>query len=1137
MDVFKLRQQLIADYEAYSQSFIKVNDGRIRAYVEQELRSGALWPDPLIQLNPRFAPGKTVKQLADEGTLHSLCTDIFRFDKTEAEPIGKTRILHRHQTEAVEAARTGDSYVLITGTGSGKSLAYIMPIVDYALKNKHRQGIKAIIIYPMNALANSQLGELRKFLEPGFDKPPVTFARYTGQENDEERSAIKANPPDILLTNYVMLEYIMTRPDDATLVRQMKGMQFLVLDELHTYRGRQGADVAMLVRRVQDAAENPGLQVVGTSATLAGGETFADQQAGVGALATRVFGVPVGPARIIGETLTRATPQRDPDDPSFVSDLRDRLAPGRKPPKVEEVFFDDPLSSWIETTFGLESEPGSNRLRRAKPTSVEEAAARLSALTGIAEARCAEALAEAFLARPDKMPGQGEEPATFFAFRLHQFISRGETVYASLEDPAERHVSLSGQKYVPGDRSRLMLPLAFCRECGQEYYVVTQREEGGQTRYDERELSDQARDASGETRGFLYRNPNRPWLHNDPDFVFDHVPDSWVIEGETGRKLTPTGRKKIPNPVLVSPLGAEAPDGALYHFFPQPFSFCLNCGVAYSHTVRSDYTKLSSLSAGGRSTATTVLALSTLQTMQHQEYLEQKARKLLSFTDNRQDASLQAGHTNDFVEVGLLRAALYQAVQSGGSASLEHDELTQCLFEALNLPFELYASDPEVKFGKDEFHKALREILGYRAYQDLRHGWRVTAPNLEQSGLLIIDYKYLGELVVADEVWQGVHPALASAVPQTRAAIGRVLLDWMRRELAIKVDFLRQDYQEKIRYKSNQYLVEPWAIDDAEQMITATVANPCTQNALSGKRRFDNVFISEYGGFGQYLRRMGTFPDYGAKLDMAETRQIIRDLLDRLRLAALVEVVRETEDTSGQKIPGYQVNAAAFTWRAGDGTMPHHDPIRVPRMPASGGQTNPFFINFYANVASQLARIRAREHTAQVPAEERQKRERAFREAELPILYCSPTMELGVDIAQLNVVNMRNVPPTPANYAQRSGRAGRSGQPALVFTYCTTGSPHDQYHFKRPERMVGGQVSTPRLELANEDLIRAHVYAVWLAETGANLHKSLRDVLDLSDQDNLPIQTDLLQQLKSPSGSRPSLSAGEANAGEYRRRA
>src|SRR5437763_14494874 len=114
-------------------------------------------------------------------------------------------------------------------------------------------------------------------------------------------------------------------------------------------------------------------------------------------------------------------------------------------------------------------------------------------------------------------------------------------------------------------------------------------------------------------------------------------------------------------------------------------------------------------------------------------------------------------------------------------------------------------------------------------------------------------------------------------------------------------------------------------------------------------------------------------------------------------------------------------------------------------------------------------------------------------------------MGLGVDIASLNVVNMRNVPPTPANYAQRSGRAGRSGQPALVYTFCSSWNSHDQYFFRRPERMVSGKVAAPQLDLANEDLVRAHVHAIWLAETGVSVPSSLTDILDV-DGDAPPLQ-------------------------------
>ena len=243
---------------------------------------------------------------------------------------------------------------------------------------------------------------------------------------------------------------------------------------------------------------------------------------------------------------------------------------------------------------------------------------------------------------------------------------------------------------------------------------------------------------------------------------------------------------------------------------------------------------------------------------------------------------------------------------------------------------------------------------------------------------------------------------------------------------------------------------------------------------------------------------------------------MIVQLFAVLRVAGLVEPVEEPKDKDD--VPGYKVPASALIWKAGDGTEPLRDVIRVPRGGSSGPHTNPYFVDFYRQPAARLHGFQAKEHTAQVPSDERQEREDRFREARLPLLYCSPTMELGVDIAQLNAVNMRNVPPTPANYAQRSGRAGRSGQPALVFTYCTTGSPHDQYFFKRPEQMVAGAVTPPRIDLANEDLVRAHVHAVWLAETGQSLGTSLKDVLDLDGEEpSLELLPSVAASIAAPS--------------------
>lgn len=260
MNVFELRNRLVAHYSDFVRGLFHIHDERIRHKVEEELQAGLLWPEALIQINPSFAPGSWIDDLVRYGTLHEECGTIFRKDKGESahNGQGKRLRLHRHQTEALRVARAGHNYVLTTGTGSGKSLVYIIPIVNHVLRHGSGRGIQAIVVYPMNALANSQEGELEKFLRRGYpnNQGSVTFARYTGQESTERKQEIIANPPDILLTNYVMLELLLTRPDEKQLIHAGKGFCFLVLDEFHNGHGHQRADVAMLVSRTWKA-HNP----------------------------------------------------------------------------------------------------------------------------------------------------------------------------------------------------------------------------------------------------------------------------------------------------------------------------------------------------------------------------------------------------------------------------------------------------------------------------------------------------------------------------------------------------------------------------------------------------------------------------------------------------------------------------------------------------------------------------------------------------------------------------------------------------------------------------------------------------------------------------------------------------------------
>lgn len=1131
MDVFSLRDRLIDDYADYVRSFIEIRDPRIREQVQRELDAGRLWPDPLIQLNPGFEPGSSIEDLVSEGLLHAECNRIFQREKDIAGGAGKPLRLHRHQADAIRIAKTGRSYVLTTGTGSGKSLTYIIPIVDHVLRNGPGKGIQAIVVYPMNALANSQAGELEKFLHHGYPdgNGPVRYRRYTGQETEDERNEIIANPPDILLTNYVMLELMLTRPKERKLVQAGRGLRFLVLDELHVYRGRQGADVAMLARRVREAFAADRLQCVGTSATLATEGSYEEQRAAVASAASALFGATVEDESVIGETLQRATPELRFDDATTRARLRDRVASDHEPSTRYDEFVADPLSAWIETTFGVRFDESSGRLVRVPPRSItggDGAAAELAGLTGEDVDKCARAIERQLLASYGSAHRHPETGFPVFAFRLHQFISRGDTAYASVEPEANRHLTLQGQHFVPGDRGRVLLPLVFCRECGQEYYCVARgSDEQGRATFTSRELSDRLRDDDGAKAGFLYLSTAEAWPGGTAEEL-RRIPEDWIEDSPKGERVRADRREWLPTPIAVAPDGTQSGAGILCSWLPAPFRFCLHCGIAYGFRQTTDFGKLASLGTEGRSTATTILSLTAVRHLRADRTLDPEARKLLSFTDNRQDASLQAGHFNDFVEVGLLRSALYRAVAQSGEPGLRHDELVQRTFDTLALPFDQYASDPTMdRFAaRIETDRALRAVLGYRIYRDLERGWRITSPNLEQCGLLRIEYLSLDEVCRAQDLWQDTHLALASASPQVRHGIASVLLDLMRRELAIKIDALAETEWERIKQLSSQRLRPPWAVDEDEKPVRAQILFPRSRGKKDSR---DALYLSPRGGFAQYLRRKGTFPGYDDKLKVADTEKILPQLLAVLRRAGLVECV--SEPRTDEDAPGYQIPASAFVWKPGSGEHGYHDPVRVPRAPAGGRRTNQFFVSYYREVGSGGVGLEAREHTAQVDPGLRQEREDRFRTGQLPILYCSPTMELGIDIRDLNAVNLRNVPPTPANYAQRSGRAGRSGQPALVFTYCSTYRSHDQYFFRRPDRMVAGAVAPPRVDLANEALIRAHVQAVWLAESGLDLKHSLRDVLDVSGEE--PPLT-LLPEVKADVDSEPARARTRAKAGQ-----
>ena len=178
--------------------------------------------------------------------------------------------LYQHQVQALDLGTNGKNFVVTSGTGPGTSLTYIATIFNHLLANPGSPGASAVVAYPMNALINSQTEEFLRYKKNYEDATgkdfPITFGQYTGQEDENKRAQMREHPPQILLTNYMMLELLLTRAEDRELVRAAQGLRFLVFDELHTYRGRQGADVALLIRRPGVPAAPSGSAPVGPTA-------------------------------------------------------------------------------------------------------------------------------------------------------------------------------------------------------------------------------------------------------------------------------------------------------------------------------------------------------------------------------------------------------------------------------------------------------------------------------------------------------------------------------------------------------------------------------------------------------------------------------------------------------------------------------------------------------------------------------------------------------------------------------------------------------------------------------------------------------------------------------------------------------
>ena len=407
MDAFKVHERLIDDYQSFTEGFVDIRDERLGDRFRQLSLEGQQWPDPWLSLNPSFEDGGRIDELIDVGAARFAMSSDLR-DQARW-PSGCSVLLYRHQREAIEVAAKRRSYVLTTGTGSRAShLSYIVPIVDRVLRGGTGQWHPRHCRVSDERAGQQPSGRTQQVPEGRVRRRRLYATADTrGRSKSEARREVLDNPPDVLLTNYVMLELMLTRPRSVGCFSSTPAnLEFLVLDELHTYRGRQGADVAMLVRRIRDLTWSwrRSCSASERRRRCRAARRPCEQQRDVASVASRIFGTrQVTPGDVIIESLVQATAVRDPAAPDLEAAVASRGEVEHHTSLSIDELRTDPLASWIEDTFGIQPEPDSGRLVRRPPATVRGAGLTLAKLTGTARNSATNAL-RATLRAADRRP-------------------------------------------------------------------------------------------------------------------------------------------------------------------------------------------------------------------------------------------------------------------------------------------------------------------------------------------------------------------------------------------------------------------------------------------------------------------------------------------------------------------------------------------------------------------------------------------------------------------------------------------------------------------------------------------------------------------------------------------------------------
>jgi len=1059
VDVIATAGQLSLTYRRYLRSLLPVRDPVLARALRDAIDSSPmLTKGPVLEATPPYQTGSSLRDLIAEGVLPG------GFARLGGPALPLNRPLYAHQEQAIRKAAAGRNLVVATGTGSGKTESFLLPVLSELVREREAgtlcPGVRALLLYPMNALANDQVRRLRQVLA---NAPDITFGRYTGETPERpaegaslfdalnpgetrldnellSRAEMRDTPPHLLLTNYAMLEYLLLRPADMDLFEGAHGghWRFVVLDEAHVYDGAKAEEVGMLLRRLKYKTfhterrrltpDRPSsLQVIATSATVG------DSPDAVTDFAAKLFDAPFEwePADPSRQDLVRATRVAVPEGPaSLVPGL-----PGEDAAALGRI----------------------RALLAAGPLPFTD----LASAAGISGPRLAELVALGAAAAD-----QAGTPV--LSARYHLFARATEGAFTCLAGP---HVALARREVCP-ECSAAVFEFGCCKRCGAVHLTGTV-DRGGAGEYftsrvargDRRSwlLLGDAPLTAGGARGTAGTGPGAV---DEDDAAFEEAAEADAKDallcgkcgalhpltaagagtdgttgGTAGGRTAPCGCSiACLRTVRRLPGRAGAPRG------------CVSCGARGAGMIR--------LFESGSEASAAVLATALYQALPADEESAWRpggGRKLLAFSDSRQAAAffapyLESSHAlvqqRRLILDGLARAT------APGSASV--DDLIEAVAAVAGAAGVFGRRESRQSRRRETARWVLRELIALDERQ-----------SLEGLGLLRV-------ALDVDPAWRAPAPLLALGLTAGECWL---LLSELTRSLRLQ-----------------GALSMPEEVDPADEIFDP---------------RRGPVYVRVDGAEAR-LKVLSWLPTRGVNRRLDYLRRVLAalghgDADARELLAGCWRALTGTRDgwLTGSALPrigqAYQVDHTWLTLAPGGDREAYQCDVCRRRAAASlrgvcptlrcagrlvpvteaGEDDDEHYRALYQRTAP--VSLTAREHTAQWTGLEAADIQQRFLSGEVNVLSCSTTFELGVDVGALSAVLLRNMPPTTASYIQRAGRAGRrAGAPALVLTYAQRRS-HDLSRYAAPEAMLTGQVRAPYVPLGNPRIDRRHAHSVALA--------------------------------------------------------